>query len=223
MDPDFVVKVNVVVIKGVNDHEIPDFVRLFCKDLPVHLRFIEYMPFNANQWNFKKLCSKKEMLESIERTVLAQDGEGLLQRLPGKKSDTSVQYHVPGWKGTVGIISSMTDQFCGGCNRMRLTSDGKMKNCLFGEDEWDLKRIMREAADPVSILKSKILGEPAEGSIALARAELVQEQQEQQERNLIREINRCIAAKHASLGGRKSMHDLSENSSKNRPMVSIGG
>jgi cyclic pyranopterin phosphate synthase len=122
------VKVNTVVMRGLNDDEISNFVRL-TQDKPINVRFIEFMPFDGNVWNSKKLVSYIEML-----TAVKQQFPGL-RRLQDHHTDTAKNFQVPGFKGTVSFITSMTQHFCAGCNRLRLLADGNLKVCLFGPAE----------------------------------------------------------------------------------------
>jgi cyclic pyranopterin phosphate synthase len=136
---EFHVKVNVVVMKGLNDSEINDFVT-WTKHEPVHIRFIEFMPFTGNRWTSNKVFTMQEMLE-----VIRQKYE--VTRLQDEKHDTAKGYKVPGHEGTFAIISTMSENFCGSCNRMRLTADGKMRNCLFSEKETDLLSALRNGEE----------------------------------------------------------------------------
>ena len=117
------VKVNVVAMKGLNDDEINDFIR-WTKDLPLQIRFIEFMPFSGNRWNSERVMTWQQILEvaSSAFDILPLDRE---------VHETAKKYMVPGHQGSFAVISTMSAPFCGDCNRMRLTADGKMKNCLF--------------------------------------------------------------------------------------------
>lgn len=130
-------KVNCVVMKGFNEDEVVDFVE-FTKDRKVDVRFIEYMPFTGNKWDTMKLLSFKEMLQSIE-----QQWPSTFKALPNGPNDTSKAFKVNGYKGQVGFITSMTEHFCGGCNRLRITADGNLKVCLFGNAEISLRDAIR--------------------------------------------------------------------------------
>jgi cyclic pyranopterin phosphate synthase len=135
------VKVNCVVMRGVNEEEIVDFVNL-TKDKMVDVRFIEYMPFDGNKWNFKKMVSYAEMIDTIKTRYPD------LQRLSDQANDTSKAYKVPGHVGQIGFITSMSEHFCGSCNRLRVTADGNLKVCLFGNAEVSLRDLLRaEAGD----------------------------------------------------------------------------
>ena len=126
----FHVKVNSVLMKGINDDEIYDFIN-WTKDKSVHIRFIEFMPFDGNNWDWSKILSLKEILDRIKEKF------NIIKLLDSKNS-TAKAYQVIGFKGTFAVISSMTNHFCGSCNRLRLTANGKMKNCLFSNNEYDL-------------------------------------------------------------------------------------
>jgi GTP 3',8-cyclase len=145
---DFRVKLNVVVMKGVNDNEILDFVNL-TKDLPLHVRFIEFMPFDGNQWNKEKVMTTAEMLEILK-------GQVTFKKLEDKPHATAKKFQVKDAKGTFAFITTMSNPFCGDCNRMRLTADGKMKNCLFGKDEMDILGAFR-AGDEIRELIARSL------------------------------------------------------------------
>jgi molybdenum cofactor biosynthesis protein A len=131
-------KINCVVMRGVNDNELLDFVKWTERD-PVEIRFIEYMPFEGNSWNDKKFLSYKEMIDIISRHFP-------LQRLPDGPNTTSKTYAVPGYSGRIGFISSMSNHFCNSCNRLRLMADGSLKVCLFGSAEVRLRDKIRSGA-----------------------------------------------------------------------------
>uniref|UniRef100_A0A8C5BAM1 GTP 3',8-cyclase n=1 Tax=Gadus morhua TaxID=8049 RepID=A0A8C5BAM1_GADMO len=139
------VKVNCVVMRGLNEDEILDFVALTEKK-PIEVRFIEYMPFDGNKWNFKKMVSYQEMLDCIKQQWPA------LEMVPTGHADTAKGYKVPGFAGKVGFISSMSDHFCGSCNRLRLTADGNLKVCLFGNSEVSLRDELRSGATETQLL-----------------------------------------------------------------------
>lgn len=144
----FHVKLNVVVMRGVNDDEINDFVAL-TKDLPLHVRFIEFMPFEGNQWQSNRVITQTEILEAIQVQYSSY-------KLHDELHDTAKKFQVFGFAGTYAIISTMSQPFCGGCNRLRLTADGKMKNCLFSQGEADLLTALRSGQDIVPIIKQNV-------------------------------------------------------------------
>lgn len=142
---DFHVKVNMVVLKNVNEDEILDFVE-WTKHKSVHVRFIEFMPFSGNQWSNEKVFSHKEILDLISSKYS-------FIKLLNEKNYTAKKYYVPGHLGTFGVISTMSEPFCAGCNRMRLTTDGKMKNCLFSNGEVDILEALRKGEDILPLIK----------------------------------------------------------------------
>ncbi|MBX2822484.1 MAG: GTP 3',8-cyclase MoaA [Rhodothermaceae bacterium] len=145
-------KVNCVVMRNFNDNELADFVSL-TRDKPVEIRFIEYMPFDGNGWNDNRFMSYQDMISMIE------EKHPKLERLQDKPNDTSKTYHVPGYAGRVGFITSMSEQFCGSCNRLRITADGNLKVCLFGKAEISLRDAMRDGAtdeELVSIIDAAV-------------------------------------------------------------------
>lgn len=141
-------KVNVVVMKGVNDSEINDFIAL-TKELPIHVRFIEFMPFSGNKWSSNKVVTLQEILE----IVASQYTFDAIQR---EKHATTKAFTIEGHKGTFAVISTMSANFCGDCNRMRLTADGKMKNCLFSKEETDLLTALRAKEEILPLIMSSI-------------------------------------------------------------------
>lgn len=139
MDARFaLLKLNVVVIAGKNDEELVDFVE-FVKDTPLNVRFIEYMPFKDNQWQESGLFPYAEMMKRIEQRFE-------LVPIPNAPGDVAKDYSIKGHTGTVSFITSMTESFCGTCNRLRLTADGSLKTCLFYRPEVSLRDEMRSGA-----------------------------------------------------------------------------
>lgn len=142
------VKVNMVALKGVNDDEILSFVE-WTKDQPIHVRFIEFMPFTGNKWDKEKVITWQEILARVTEkyaiTSLARD-----------QHETSKKYQVEHFKGTFAVISTMSAPFCGDCNRIRLTADGKIKNCLFSKKETDLLTAFRQGEDIKELIQKNI-------------------------------------------------------------------
>ncbi|KAL4909922.1 hypothetical protein BDW74DRAFT_144024 [Aspergillus multicolor] len=205
-------KINCVVMRGLNEREIIPFVEMG-RDSPIEVRFIEYMPFDGNKWSQGKMFSYQEML------ALIREKYPTLEKVTDHKNDTSKTYRIPGFQGRVGFITSMTHNFCGTCNRLRITGDGNLKVCLFGNSEVSLRDIIRQQnnGEPISesVLEELGLLEAArtaarihdEGGIVNPR-----------ERELLDVIGMAVKrkkAKHAGMGELKNM--------KNRPMILIGG
>lgn len=140
LDEGFVVKLNMVVMRGTNDDEVNDFVRMTLTEPNLHVRFIEFMPFKGNQWDLSKIVSYADLLAEVSR-------EFQYQPVPGELHDIARRFQVEGGTGTFGIIGTVTKPFCEGCNRIRLTADGKLKNCLFDTSEVDLLTPLRKGDD----------------------------------------------------------------------------
>lgn len=150
VENDFHVKVNSVLIKGQNENEINDFI-LLGKDLPIHIRFIEFMPFTGNHWDQSQVITHHQILEQIGSVYS-------YQKLEDAKHDTAKKYKITDFKGSFAIITTMSEPFCGDCNRLRLTADGKLKNCLFSAEESDLLSTLREGKDILPIITQTVLG-----------------------------------------------------------------
>jgi len=141
------VKVNAVVMKGVNDDELVDLARAFARELPIEMRYIEYMPFEGNGWGEElemfPAASIRGRLEEqlrLEARGLNDGGAGTAQMYDAFEKDGRP------FQGQIGIISSMTEPFCGTCNRTRLTADGHFRWCLLDEGEIDLRAPLRAGA-----------------------------------------------------------------------------
>lgn len=136
------VKINTVVIKGFNDDEILDIVRLAI-ERPLHVRFIELMPIGGLPFYQKEhILSVDEVKQIIEAHHELLNAPFIQHGGPAKF------YQIKGGMGTVGFISPMSSHFCFECNRIRMTSDGKLRGCLFGKQETDLKMALnRKASD----------------------------------------------------------------------------
>ena len=144
----FIVKVNVVVMKGLNDGEIRDFIE-WTRHNPIQVRFIEFMPFSGNKWTSNKMFSYQEILDEIGKDFSVLP-------VKGAPHDTAKGFMVPGHEGSFAIISTMTAPFCSTCNRMRLTADGKLKNCLFSDGETDLLTALRNQEDVLPLIQASI-------------------------------------------------------------------
>ncbi|MGN7812634.1 GTP 3',8-cyclase MoaA [Flavobacterium sp. 22076] len=151
LNNDFQVKVNVVLIKGFNDNEIVDFVKL-TQFLPISVRFIEFMPFAGNEWDRSKMVSQHEILSLVGNVF----PENEIQKLEDEKNFTSRNYKIKDFQGDFGIISSITNPFCDSCNRIRLTADGKIKNCLFSNSETDLLTPFRNGETITGLISESI-------------------------------------------------------------------
>mmetsp|Transcript_14436 Transcript_14436/g.34949 ORF Transcript_14436/g.34949 Transcript_14436/m.34949 type:complete len:599 (+) Transcript_14436:166-1962(+) len=198
-------KINCVVMPD-NVDELQAFSEL-TRSLPIDVRFIEYMPFNDNQWQTGGFVSYRQMQERIDGLERIQDGPNDTTkwwRLPSSSPSSSTPSSAPTIStgtagrtpttglpmGRIGFITSMSEHFCGTCNRLRLTADGQLKVCLFGKTEVSLRDLMRRGGSE----------------------ELLQ-----------KVIHYAVQRKHFKLGGHKDMEDLQAHSAENRPMTLIGG
>ncbi|KAL4993103.1 hypothetical protein BDV10DRAFT_179662 [Aspergillus recurvatus] len=205
-------KINCVVMRGLNEREIMPFVEMG-RGNPIEVRFIEYMPFDGNKWSQGKMVSYQEMV------ALIREKYPTLKNVAGHKNDTSKMYQIPGFRGRVGFITSMTHNFCGTCNRLRITCDGKLKVCLFGNAEVSLRDIIRKQNN----------GEPIDQAVleelglleAIRTAALIHDEGglvNEREKEVLDVIGMAVKrkkAKHAGMGELENM--------KNRPMILIGG
>lgn len=139
------VKVNVVVTRGCNDDEILDFAEL-ARKTGLTVRFVEYMPFDGRKfWRPELLVPGEEILRKIETFYP-------LVPLPREYGSTAQVYRfADGVGGNIGIITSMTAPFCGDCDRIRMTADGKIVPCMFSRDEYDVKSLLRNGASDEEI------------------------------------------------------------------------
>ena len=147
----FIVKINAVLMRGINEDEILDFVA-FTKEQPVAFRFIEFMPFDGNQWKREKTISYQEIMEKVQSAYAADQ----IIRIKDAPNDTAKNYTIKGHKGTFAIISTVTNPFCDQCNRIRLTANGRLKNCLFSQKENDLLTALRNKQDIEPIIRMNL-------------------------------------------------------------------
>ncbi|KAH7128417.1 hypothetical protein B0J11DRAFT_524880 [Dendryphion nanum] len=206
-------KVNCVVMRGLNERDIIPFVELG-REKDIEVRFIEYMPFGGNKWSKGKMISFQEMLDIIRTKYPG------IQRIPGHKNDTSKTFAVPGFVGKVGFITSMTNDFCGTCNRLRITGDGNLKVCLHGNDEVSLRDLLRKdnGGDPIdqeAFERIKQIEIDRRDGRLSDETILGWGQREQELLQVIGEAVKRKAEKHADIGDLEKL--------QNRPMILIGG
>jgi cyclic pyranopterin phosphate synthase len=150
LDP---IKVNMVVLRGVNDDELEDFARLTL-DNPWHIRFIELMPVGElRETTFERVVPSDEVLERLSRLGRLTPGGG-----PARGNGPASYYRFDGARGSIGVITPMTHTYCGSCNRVRLTADGRLRTCLFGDHEVDLRTPLR-AGEPLAPYFRRALAE----------------------------------------------------------------
>lgn len=205
-------KINAVVIRGLNDAQVMPFVEM-TRNKDVEVRFIEYMPFDGNRWSSQKMLTYQEMLAII------REKHPDVQKVQDHPNDTSKTFKVPGFAGRVGFITSMTEHFCGTCNRLRITSDGNLKVCLFGNSEVSLRDMLRD-----NFNKGEPIDEAAWEAMQQVEMDRMQGRSDgelgmqDKEMELLEVIGAAVQRKKAQHAG---MEDL--KAMKNRPMILIGG
>jgi molybdenum cofactor biosynthesis enzyme MoaA len=143
---DMEVKINAVVMAGKNTQDIIPLVQL-TKDLPVSVRFIEEMPFNGDGHSYSgALWDYVRIFDEI-RSVYPD-----IQKVPDPQYSTAYNYQIPGHVGSIGIIAAYSRTFCGTCNRIRITPQGTLKNCLYDDGVLNIKDLMREGKSNTAIV-----------------------------------------------------------------------
>ncbi len=145
------VKINAVLMRGVNDHEAAALLR-WCLERGYELRFIEQMPLDAQHgWDRAQMVTAQEILAALEREFdLRPEGEAVRGAAPAETWLVDGGHGAPGG-GRVGVIGSVTRPFCGACDRTRLTADGQVRTCLFAREESDLRGLLRSGAGDEAI------------------------------------------------------------------------
>src|SRR3954452_11160086 len=139
------VKVNAVLLRGINDDQAPELLR-WCMERGYQLRFIEQMPLDAqHQWSREGMVTAEEIFEALRGEFVLEPAEEPRGSAPAEL------FTVDGGPHTVGVIASVTRPFCGDCDRVRLTADGQVRNCLFAREESDLRAALRGGADDETI------------------------------------------------------------------------
>lgn len=139
------VKINVVVLPGVNDSEVLDFAEL-TRELPISVRFIEFMPFLENGWRPGKVVKSHDLI-----ALLLSSFD--LKSLNIEQSAVAREYQIVGYQGKLGFISSVSDSFCSGCNRIRLTADGQLKSCLFLAPNGSVRDLLRSGGSDQELIE----------------------------------------------------------------------
>jgi GTP 3',8-cyclase len=148
MDAGLRIKINSVLMKDFSEDEIAPMLE-WSREVPIHVRFIEFMPFSGNNWDTEKLITYQDVLDEARKHFK-------IEKLQDAKHSTSKSFRVEGGVGTFAVISSMTEPFCGTCNRLRLTADGKLKNCLFSNQEADLLAALRKGHNLKEIIRLSV-------------------------------------------------------------------
>jgi cyclic pyranopterin phosphate synthase len=158
------IKLNVVVMRGVNDDELEDFARLTF-DHEWHVRFIELMPvgeMRAMTWD--RVVPSEEILERLASIAALTANCG-----PPRGNGPARYFQFAGAAGTIGVITPISHTYCGSCNRVRLTADGRLRTCLFGEDEVDLRGPLREGIPLEPFFRSALSTKPREHNLLQMR------------------------------------------------------
>ncbi|MEQ8926643.1 MAG: GTP 3',8-cyclase MoaA [Fulvivirga sp.] len=139
-------KVNMVVMKGINEGDIIPMANL-SKTLPISIRYIEEMPFNGSEVKHEVITYSEiqERLDSVYPNI---------ERLTEKPGSTSMKFKIPGSKGDIGIIAAYSRTFCNDCNRIRITSKGELRNCLYDQSGISLRDLLRETRDDQEVLRA---------------------------------------------------------------------
>ncbi|MGA9837834.1 MAG: GTP 3',8-cyclase MoaA [Gemmatimonadaceae bacterium] len=157
LDP---VKINMVVMRGVNDDEVEEFARLTLEH-PWHIRFIELMPVGEmRDLTWEHVVPSDEVLARIRTLGALEPAAG-----PARGNGPAVYYAFPGARGTIGMITPMTHTYCGSCNRVRLTADGRLRTCLFGDHEVDLRTPLRAGEPLESHFRRALAEKPKEHAL----------------------------------------------------------
>ena len=166
------VKLNMVVMRGINDDELLDFARL-SMEKELHVRFIEFMPIGtASRWREETFVSSDEIIERISTM-------GTLRPEPVPVSDGPAKlYRLNDGRGCIGMISPLSHHFCKNCNRLRLTADGKLRPCLLSDEEIDLREIVRGGGtddDIRSVIETAVRKKPVGHHLADRQKGIVQD------------------------------------------------
>jgi cyclic pyranopterin phosphate synthase len=206
-------KINSVIMRGINEREIIPFVEM-TREKDIEVRFIEYMPFDGNKWNKDKMVSYSEMLDLIRERYPG------VEKVQGHKNDTSKTYKIPGFVGSLGFITSMTHNFCGTCNRLRITSDGNLKVCLFGNAEVSLRDILRQSnnGEPIDEATFEALKQIEMETKQGLAGQSIPPRSASNEQELLNVIGLAVKGKKAKHAGIDELEHM-----KNRPMILIGG
>lgn len=156
-------KINCVVLRGLNDDEVVDFAEQTL-DRPWHVRFIELMPVGRNLHLTDRFVSADEVLRRIEALAGFEPADGPVGNGPAR------YFQAPGAPGTIGVITPLSHNYCERCNRMRLTADGRLRTCLFGDHEVDLKTPLRETGSVLDAVERALAGKPRRHYLELGTA-----------------------------------------------------
>ena len=151
------IKINVVVMRGINDDELCDFARLTIEH-EWHVRFIELMPVGElRELTWDHVVPSEVVLRRLAEIAPLEPAIG-----PARGNGPASYFRLEGARGTIGVITPMSHTYCGSCNRVRLTADGRLRTCLFGDDEVDLRSPLREGLPLEPFFRSALSSKPKE-------------------------------------------------------------
>ncbi len=154
------IKINVVVMRGINDDEIEDFARLTLHD-ELHVRFIELMPVgDMRELTWEHVVPSDEVIERVARLGKVEAVAG-----PSRGNGPARYYRLADAVGTVGVITPMSHTYCGSCNRVRLTADGRLRTCLFGEHSVNLRDPLRRGEPLAPLFQAALEEKPLEHNL----------------------------------------------------------
>jgi cyclic pyranopterin phosphate synthase len=161
LDP---IKLNVVVMRGINDDEIIDLARL-TSEHPWHVRFIELMPVgDMRELTWEHIVPSDEILARLSAVAPLTPASG-----PARGNGPAAYYTWPGAPGTIGMITPMTHTYCASCNKVRLTADGRLRTCLFGDHEVDLRAPLRAGLALEPFFRDALANKPKEHELLQMR------------------------------------------------------
>jgi GTP 3',8-cyclase len=161
LDP---IKLNMVVLRGINDDEVEDFARL-TQEYPWHVRFIELMPVgDMRELTWDHVVSSDDVLARIAALGALSPDAG-----PARGNGPAKYYRLPGAAGTIGVITPMTHTYCGSCNRVRLTADGRLRTCLYGDHEVNLRDPLRGGESLEPLFRQALAEKPKEHQLLQMR------------------------------------------------------
>jgi len=161
LDP---IKLNVVVMRGINDDEIEDLARLTLEH-PWHVRFIELMPVgDMRELTWEHIVPSDEILSRLSAVAPLTPASG-----PARGNGPAAYYTWPGAAGTIGVITPMTHTYCASCNKVRLTADGRLRTCLFGDHEVDLRAPLRAGLPLEPFFRDALANKPKEHELLQMR------------------------------------------------------
>jgi GTP 3',8-cyclase len=203
IDTNFIVKLNCVIMRGTNENEVIDFIKLTQQYNKLQVRFIEYMPFSDNGWNTTKFISYQELIQNINQH---EDETVHLYPIPSNDVHDTTKWYQTKDGNRIGFITSMSNHFCNTCNRLRLTADGQIKVCLFDGGGGGDSSNNDSSIDSINMISLRDAIRYNFNDVEIRKL-----------------IYLAVQKKHAVLGGHTDMIHIQKDASNNRPMTLIGG